>query len=138
MDIDEVADLASFNLLPRKSAKRYNFAYDFFKKWCSLKKVNIVTENVMLAYMVHRSEKLKSPSSLWCEYSMLKTTITLRENVDISKFYKLIAFLKKKNEGYTPKKSKILDQKQVMDFLKNAPDETYLLSKVNNTNIFIL
>lgn len=45
----------------------------------------------MLAYnMLERSEKLKSPVSLWCEYSMSRTTINYKENINISKFSKSI------------------------------------------------
>lgn len=50
--------------------------------------------------------KLKSPASLWCEYSMLKTTILYKEDMDISKYAKLIGYLKRKNQGYVPKISK--------------------------------
>jgi hypothetical protein len=37
---------------------------------------------------------------------MLKTTILYKEDVDISKYAKLIGYLKKKNQGYVPKISK--------------------------------
>ena len=47
-----------------------------------------------------RSTILKSAESLWPEYSMLKTTISVEENIDISRFLKLKAFLKHKNDGY--------------------------------------
>lgn len=130
MEIDEAANIACLNLLPSKSRKRYELTYDLFKEWYIKKNVAVITENVLLAYMLERSVKLKSPASLWCEYSMLKTTIYYNENIDISKFLKLIGYLKNKNKGYIPKKSKILNREDIVEFFKNAPDETYLLMKV--------
>lgn len=61
---------------------------------------------------------------------MLKTMLKLKKNVDLGKFFKLIAFLKKKMVGYRPKKSKILSADQVENFLTAAPDQSYLLMKV--------
>uniref|UniRef100_V5GSG8 Tyr recombinase domain-containing protein n=1 Tax=Anoplophora glabripennis TaxID=217634 RepID=V5GSG8_ANOGL len=61
---------------------------------------------------------------------MIKSTIFIEENVDISKYPKLRAFLKRKNDGYTPKKSNVFTREQVNDFLVQAPDNTYLLMKV--------
>ncbi|CAH1367773.1 unnamed protein product, partial [Tenebrio molitor] len=61
--------------------------------------------------------KLKSPGSLWAEYSMLKGTINLHDGMDISKFNKLIAFLKKKNRGHYPKKSNVFSRQEMNKFL---------------------
>ncbi|KAJ8914926.1 hypothetical protein NQ315_016080 [Exocentrus adspersus] len=72
-----------------------------------------VTENCMLAYFVEKSKTLKSPASLWSEYSMLKSTLSIKENVDISKFLKLEAFLKRKNDGYKPKRSRVFTRKEM-------------------------
>lgn len=41
-------------------------------------------------------------------YSMLKNTLRVKENADISKFGKLLIYLKHKSEGNEVKKSKIL------------------------------
>lgn len=63
-------------------------------------------------------------------YSMVKSTVQINENVDISEYKKLIAFLKRQNDNYEPKKSKILTMENVLTFLNTAPDETFLLLKV--------
>lgn len=42
----------------------------------------------------------------------------------------MIAFLKRRNERYVPKKAKILTKEQVEQFLIEAPDEHWLLCKV--------
>uniref|UniRef100_A0A6P7GT43 Uncharacterized protein LOC114346084 n=1 Tax=Diabrotica virgifera virgifera TaxID=50390 RepID=A0A6P7GT43_DIAVI len=61
---------------------------------------------------------------------MLKSVINIRVDIDISKFPKLLAFLKRRNEGFKPKKSRILTSEQVDQFLREAPDDKYLMLKV--------
>lgn len=61
---------------------------------------------------------------------MLKSTIQINENTDISQYKKLIAFLKRQNDSYEAKKSKVLTMENVTQFLKEAPDDTFLLIKV--------
>ncbi|KAJ8914397.1 hypothetical protein NQ315_017487 [Exocentrus adspersus] len=63
-------------------------------------------ETVLLAYLSEKAKKVK-PSTLWSYYSMLKSTLLVNDNCDISKYSKLIALLKKLCDGYKPKKSKI-------------------------------
>lgn len=131
MEIEEAADVACSSLLPERSKKRYEVTYALFKKWCDAKKLVIhTTESVLLAYFLELSKKYTSPASLWCEYSMLRSTISLNDNVDISKYTKLKAFLKNKNTGYRPKKSEVFTIEDIAKFLSEAPDETYLMKKV--------
>uniref|UniRef100_A0A6P7GK61 Uncharacterized protein LOC114337833 n=1 Tax=Diabrotica virgifera virgifera TaxID=50390 RepID=A0A6P7GK61_DIAVI len=61
---------------------------------------------------------------------MLKSVINIRVDIDISKFPKLLAVLKRRNEGFKPKKSRILTSEQVDQFLREAPDDKYLMLKV--------
>lgn len=61
---------------------------------------------------------------------MLKATLLINEAIDISIFKKVLAFLKRRNDDYVPKKSKILTWQNVEEFLKNAPDDKFLLIKV--------
>lgn len=130
MDIEESANIACLSLLPEKSRKRYEATYQYFKKWCQTKTATAVSETVLLAYFHEKSAVLKSPSSLWCEYSMLKSTLFIEENIDISKYPKLRAFLKRRNDGYKPKKSNVFDREDVNSFLFEAPDDIYLMMKV--------
>lgn len=100
--------------------------------WCEEKKVeNCLTEQVLLAYFENLSKKYKS-SSLWAYYSMI-----MKKNLDISKYIQLIAFLKRKSDGYKPKKSKVLTRDDVTKFLHEADDE-YLLIKVNPKTFSII
>lgn len=62
---------------------------------------------------------------------MLKSMLIVKENINIAKFDKLIAFIKRKSDGYKPKKSKIFTAEQIEQFLIKADDEKHLLTKVS-------
>lgn len=128
-EIDEAANVVSLDLLPKKSRVRYQNERLIFLKWCKQKKVKSFTENVLLVYFSEKSKTLK-PSTLWCSFSMLKSTLIIEDNVDISKFSKLIAFLKQKAVGHRPKKSLTFSKEDVARFIREAPDEDYLMMKV--------
>jgi hypothetical protein len=53
---------------------------------------------------------------------MLKLTLNIRDGIGVTKFLKLVPFLKK---------SKVLTRDQINLFLEKASDENYLLWKVN-------
>lgn len=128
-EIEEAARSATLSLLPKKSKERYLNAYERFNEWCKGKRAPVITEKVVLAYFAERSRELKS-STLWSEYSMVKSTLIANDHCDISKMAKLLAFLKRNSEGYRPKKAKIFTREQITKFLKEAPDTTYLMMKV--------
>jgi hypothetical protein len=60
---------------------------------------------------------------------MVKTTLNLKNGINIEKMSKLRASLKRQNDGYTPKKSRVLTKEQVDRFLNFAPDNKYLMMK---------
>lgn len=131
-DVEEVAKDVVANLLPRKSKATYETAYTNFQKWCEDKKIKIekkVSEKVLLAYFSNKSKVFK-PSTMWSHYSMLRTTISINNNVDISKFTNLIAFLKRNADGYRPRKSKTFSKEDFSRFLIEADDHIYLGLKV--------
>ncbi|KAJ8979188.1 hypothetical protein NQ317_010948 [Molorchus minor] len=99
-EIVEAANIAISNLLPTKSRSLYDVAYNRLKKWCAEKNV----QNVLLAYFSENVKNYKS-STLWAQYSMVKSCLIIYDNIDISKFPKLIAFLKRTGDGYQAKKS---------------------------------
>ena len=128
----EIRDAVSsviLNLLPAKSRKLYDVAYNRFREWCSQKKAHTYTENVMLAYFNEVSKKYKS-STLWAQYSMIRSCLQVNDNTDISKYPKLLAFLKRNSEGYQPKRSNVLTRDQIEVFLSTADDHEYLMIKV--------
>lgn len=128
-EIRDAANLASLDLIPEKSKAVYERAYRRFEIYLEENSIHLISENVMIAYMAKLSEINKS-STLWSIYSMINSILKIKKNIDISKFMKLRAFLKKKSVGYVPKKSKTLTRKQFEQFLSEAPDKTYLMHKV--------
>ncbi|XP_023311961.1 uncharacterized protein LOC111692276 [Anoplophora glabripennis] len=129
-EIEEAASRATLELLPAKSKEQYEIAYRRFSEWCNIKKVpGKCNESVLLAYFEEKAKIWKS-STLWSNYSMIKTMLKIKQDQDISKHYKLIAFLKRKGEGYQAKKSKVLTKTHIDKFLTEAEDEKYLMMKV--------
>ncbi|KAJ3665946.1 hypothetical protein Zmor_001409 [Zophobas morio] len=104
MDINEAAIIASQSLLLNKSRTGHEFPYG------------------------GGPHQPKLSGSLWCQYSMLKTRLNYKDNVNISKFSKLVEFLKWKHQCYQPEKSSI-NKREILKFIEHAADETYLLIK---------
>lgn len=123
------AQEACLNLLPAKSKDVYNKEFADFNNWRASKRVEIINEDVLLSYFLNVRKKSAS-SSLWKKYSMLKSTLNVYKNIDISKYGKLIAFLKSESRAYKPKKAQVLEKEHIEQFLKEAPDCDYLMMKV--------
>lgn len=112
-DIEQAANRATLDLLPQKSRQQYDIAYNRFMQWCKSKKVEgKFSETVFLAFFEEKSKVWKS-STLWSNFSMIEASLLIKNDVDISKYHKLIAFLKRQNVGYCPKKSKSLTREQI-------------------------
>lgn len=129
-DIVQAAQSACNELIPEKSSLRYNNAYNEFMEWNKAKKGDGVSETVLLAYFFNMST-LKKPTSLWAYYSMLKSTIKVKHNIDIGNYYKLVAFLKSKQSGYKPTQAKVFTEENIKQFICNAPDSQWLIVKVS-------
>src|SRR6202042_2308406 len=125
-EITDAAKIVVSNLLPAKSKIQYEKVYIQFREWCNMKKVKTVSENVLLCYLEEKSKILKPPT-LWSIYSMLKSTLNIKENIDLQRFTKLVPFLKSKSIGYRGKKSKVLTKEDIARFIKEADDEIHLL-----------
>ncbi|XP_074027549.1 uncharacterized protein isoform X2 [Leptinotarsa decemlineata] len=133
-DILKKAEQAKESLIPSKSEAVYQKEYKIYLDWLTRKNVmpKDVTETVFLAYFQELSETY-SPNSLWTKWSMLKSMVTIHEKRDITKFNELQAFLKRKSKSYKPKKSAVLSPKDVIRFLKDAPNDIHLLHKKSGT-----
>lgn len=106
----------SLKLLPAISRRRYQVSYNQFMIWRESKHASSFSEHVFLTYFKELSEKRK-PTSLWVQYSMLRTTLGIYHGVDIAQYLELRAMLKRK---------------EVNRFLHEAPDYKYLFAKVNS------
>lgn len=131
-DIQETAKEVMLHLLPQKSKEIYERAYKKFMDYRQEKNIQSFSENVFLVYMAELSKTMKS-STLWSQYSMLRAVVNVKQNINISKYMRLRALLKQKSVGYCPKKSRILTREEVHKFLCHAPDDKYLMLKVNVT-----
>ncbi|CAG5083461.1 Protein of unknown function [Cotesia congregata] len=115
--------------IPEYSREKYFRAYEVFKEWQLKHDHDEVTEAVMLEFFEELNET-KKPSTLWSQYSMLKSTFNLKEDLDISQFKKLRAYLKKQGTGFKNAKSKVLSAANIHDFLIKASDYEFLAEKV--------
>lgn len=127
--IVEIAQAATASLIPEKSRKQYELVYKRFNAWCISMKVENLTENVFLAYFSKRAKDIK-PSSLWSEYSMVKSLLLAEKDIDLKQFSKLTAYMKRQSVGYRPKKSKVFSKNDIFKFINDAPDNRFLVMKV--------
>lgn len=134
-EVRDVAEATTQNLLPDKSRKKYKAVYKAFMDWQSLKKMNSFSENVLLDYFEELSKKYAS-SSLWAAYSMLRSTLAINNDISIESYSKLHSFLKRKSEGFQPKKAKTFTSDEINRFINEAPDYRYLAVKVKKTTFF--
>ncbi|KAK4881864.1 hypothetical protein RN001_005183 [Aquatica leii] len=112
----EIANNAIQKLLPTKSKPKYEKEYKKFFTWCDDNNVNDLTENIS--------------STMWSSYSMLRTCLSIYKNNDISKYLKITAYLKRQSENYHPKKSTILQSEDIIKFISDTDDYTFLAMKV--------
>lgn len=116
-------------LIPAKSKESYDKEFKTFEDWRKNRKIKGYNEDILLAYF-HNYRKTLAPSSMWTKYSMLRSTLKVFRNVDISKYGKLNSYLKVESKFYRPKKAKMLERHHIDSFLEDAPDAEYLMTKV--------
>lgn len=80
--LNEAEEVAS-SLLPEKSKEKYQKQLIHFESWKKSRNVRGVNEDILLAYFRSLSSTCVG-SSMWCKYSMLKSTLKIQEKVDIS------------------------------------------------------
>uniref|UniRef100_A0A6P7FSW4 Uncharacterized protein LOC114330680 n=1 Tax=Diabrotica virgifera virgifera TaxID=50390 RepID=A0A6P7FSW4_DIAVI len=119
----------SLSLLPSTSREKYETTYKQFMDWKKKYKTKSFSENIIMAYFEELSKSRKS-STLWSIYSMLKSTININHGINISTYAKLRTFLKRKSDGYIAKKAQTLTSEEINQFIREAPDDRYLLTKV--------
>ncbi|EEZ99610.1 hypothetical protein TcasGA2_TC002127 [Tribolium castaneum] len=135
-------------MVPAKSKQLYEKEYSNFCEWRKRKDAKGIDERIILAYISERSKNAKY-LSLWAYYSQLKKMLSVKENIDISRFVRIIlfiisfelinnccrfhqvyAFLKQHSVGHRPKKSKVFSFKEMEKFLDTASDDEYLLQNL--------
>ena len=126
--IKEEAKAACSKLIPEKSKENYVREYELFEECRKEECVSGVNEDIVLAYLYNYRKRI-APSSLWTKYSMLKSTCRVYKNIDISKYGKVISYLKSEARTHKSKKANILEREHIQTFLKEACDSQYLMAK---------
>lgn len=132
----EAAESAAFKTLPEKSKERYLQKYEEFDAWKIRNNAIGISEKLLMAYFYTMSKNQK-PTTLWATYSMMKSTIKLKHNVDISTYHQLCAFLKTNASGYRPEKANVFTESEIEQFLDQANDYDWLDVKVSKMVRFL-
>lgn len=129
-ELVETAERATNCSLPEKSKAMYFKTYEEFVMWQTAKNTKSFNQTVLLAYFFEMATTLNS-ATLWSRFSMLKSIITVKHNIDIGQYAKLRNFLKNNHKNYKPKKAMVFTVEEIDKFLNEAPNDTYLPTKVN-------
>lgn len=114
-----------------KSRKQYESMYRTFMDWCSLRKFESYTEELLLSYFEDLSESY-SPNTLWTYYAMLRHQMLENQNINIEPYSKLRKYIKDiQTNGPQGKKSKYFFRDELDTFIRSAPDSIYLATKVS-------
>ncbi|XP_051158528.1 uncharacterized protein LOC127279910 [Leptopilina boulardi] len=127
-DIRKIAGSVVAGLLPTKSKAIYESAYNAYSEWKKSRNVNATSESTLLVYFDELSKKYKS-TTLWSLHSKLKSTIKIKEKVDIDKYKALSAFMHSHSRGHINKQAYVLTTEELNTFLTTAPDIKYLAAK---------
>lgn len=88
-----------------------------------------IDENMLVVYFTEL-KKLFKPTTLWSTWSKLRTTISLRHQVNINNYEDLKTLLKRYAKGYVPTKAKTFTWKEVLTFLTTSEPKIYLVHQV--------
>ncbi|KAJ6634976.1 hypothetical protein Bhyg_13558 [Pseudolycoriella hygida] len=113
---------------PEKSSKRYDETYNRFIDCRKQQGTESFVEEVFLAYFEDKSQHY-APSTLWSIYSMLKSKMIANHNIDISRYSRLLSFVKTKNVGFQSKQASVFTPEEIKKFLLEAPDSEFLVIK---------
>lgn len=69
------APSANESLLPEKNKDRYQNEYDDLLEWCRIRKVKLVNDDVIIAYVKEKSDSY-CPSSMWSKISSYHVEIS--------------------------------------------------------------
>lgn len=129
MPTESPTEMPSETSLLMKSREQYQTHYRKFMEWKEANNKDSLTEKVFMDYFLELAEKMK-PSTLWSQFSMLKYTMGLNDNVDMNTFEELRSFLRKNSVGYKSKSSNVFTAQEIEKFLNDAPDIQFLAEKV--------
>lgn len=100
--VEDAAACIRLETLPEKSRKLYLKAYEDFETWIKANKIQRINEDALLIYFQKLSEKYQ-PTTLWCRWSMVRSILLTKKNIDNAKFESVKQLLKRKNRGHVKK-----------------------------------
>lgn len=109
-------------LLPPKSAKAYNVAYQKFLKWFRSQPQVTPTTKVSESFLVAYFETQISAASGWSIHSRLKSLIKQHHGIDLSQCSQLQTLLKSKHKEHRPHQASTFSSEQIDRFLAEFPD----------------
>ena len=127
--MEEAAKLND-ELYPAKSRDKYREEYNKFVAWQKERNLNCYEEEVFLVNFSHLYTNY-APTTVQSHHSMVKAVLKTELNIDIGKFEKVNALLKRKSVGYQLKKAHVFEPHELKKFLCEAPDIKFLATKVN-------
>lgn len=80
-----------------------------------------ISDTVVFVYFNELVETM-APTTLWSIHSMLRSTLLINHKIDIAKFGRVTALLKRHSDGYEPNKAKVLSEEDEEKFLRSASD----------------
>lgn len=129
-ELKAVADITKNDILPSTWPQTYKCAYEAFAKWKRIHKISLSTQSIVIAYFMELRRKCQ-PSSLWPTYSMLKSTLKVKEKIDLDQYHTLKAFLNITSKSFKAKRTNVFSAENIAKFLNEAPDYVFLATKVS-------
>jgi hypothetical protein len=127
-DILKGAQNALAESLPKnaKSQKKYEKAYQDYKDYLNQKKMDHSSENSLLSYFYFlANEKKLAYSTLMSTFSMVKASLTKKENLKEEIFAKTFQYIDSFKSTYVPKLFKLIIQ-FILKFEKKKSNQKYL------------
>lgn len=123
-------DIRRNGCLPEKSKRLYYNAFNKYMRWKMDNKIgpDCHSEAVVGAYIKFMSSTVV-PTSLWTILSQIKSVIFVEKD-EVVPVLTINKFIQRICVGYVPKQAKVLEKKELSNFLLNECDETYLIEKV--------
>lgn len=132
-DCSAFVDTTLSKILPDRSKHLYELTYNRFTKWKQDKNIIGITEDVILEYLYHL-RTISAVSTLRSRITMIRSTIDINDDIDIFQYERVRLFWKKTSisarNNSTRKLIKIFCLNDIEKFLRESPDNLYLLIKV--------
>lgn len=122
-------EVKKIDIVPEKSRPAYDKVYENYCIWKEKHQIQKSSANVISAYILEL-QKNYQPSSIWTKISMLKTILMREEQFNVDDYPQIKNYLKKISKKHKPKKAYVFSQEDFLKFLRDAPNDYYLVHKI--------